>query len=380
MKTIPALFFAAAATLCCVGAGGDAAPGARDAALPPPLDAGRHRFCGWIYPSSNEATRDVAYDTFAAHAAELDVVHPVWWHVASPTRIERHEAGFEDPRVIANTTRGGARTRLVPTIEATDRPDLVYAHRMINDPALRRQHVAAVAAMVVDHGYDGVDVDYEHLETALEPGQTRLTEQHAFSAFVAELAAALHAAGKTLSLAVPVEGSERGVYSYDALSAAADEVHVMGYDYHYAEGSHAGPVAPLGWVREVVAYIDGIDGGRRRERFILGVPNYGLVGPHAALCNPTSRCLALAGDAYRTTTHHMDHCSSGHDDPGRAPNQTLPDGEELYFDDIASLEEKVEAAEEGGLGGVAYWSIGGEPDRPGPRTFFEMVRAHFPRQ
>ena len=37
-------------------------------------------------------------------------------------------------------------------------------------------------------------------------------------------------------------------------------------------------------------------------------------------------------------------------------------------------------AQQGGLGGITYWTVGGEPDRPGPNTFFQMVRSHFPRQ
>lgn len=346
------------------------------APAPAPPQAAEHRFCGWLYGWRDPELLKQAYGTFAAHAAELDAVHPTWWHVASLTTIDARSVGFEDPRVLSNTTRGGKRTKLIPTIQAEDEPDRSYAHAIINDPELRRRHVAAVVALVTKHRYDGVDLDYEHLSDTLGPGQTVDTERQAFSTFVAEAAAALHAAGKTLSLAVPVAGSPRGIYDYEALSASADHVHVMGYDYHYEQGPHGGPVAPLGWIRDVVSYVGSIDGGRRRERFILGLPNYGLVG--TSLCNPSSRCLAMAGDKYRTTTGHMDHCAMGSGtEAGRAPNQTLADGQIMYFDDLASLEEKVEAAAQGGLGGVGYWSIGGEPDRPGPGTFFEMVRRHF---
>jgi spore germination protein YaaH len=338
-----------------------------------------HRFCGWIYPSRNQAARDRAYDTFAAHAADFSAVHPVWWHVASPTRIEEHAAGADDPRVLENTTARGKKTRLVPTIEATDRPDLEYVHAIINDPALRHAHVAAIVEIVERNGYDGIDLDYEHLSTALGKGQTLATERAAFNAFVAEAAAALHAHGKELTLALPVVGSARGVYDYEALSAHADHIHVMGYDYHYEGGPHLGPVAPLGWIEDAVHYIRTLDGGRRTSRFILGVPNYGLRGDRSELCSPTTACLALVGGHYRPTTDHMSHCGlEDHVDPGRAPNGVTAQGERVYFDDLASLEEKVEAAEKGQLGGIAYWSIGGEPEVPGRETFFHMVRRHFP--
>ncbi len=54
----------------------------------------------------------------------------------------------------------------------------------------------------------------------------------------------------------------------------------------------------------------------------------------------------------------------------------------MFFEDLGSLEERVEAAQRGGLGGITYWAMGGEPEAPGPggpRTFFQMVRSHFPR-
>ena len=35
---------------------------------------------------------------------------------------------------------------------------------MINDSALRADHVRAVVAIAVGNGYDGVDIDYEHLD------------------------------------------------------------------------------------------------------------------------------------------------------------------------------------------------------------------------
>jgi spore germination protein YaaH len=340
---------------------------------------GEHRFCGWLYASRDPELMNQAYDTFADHAEDLDAVHPTWFHVTSLTGIEARSVGFEDPRVMDNTTGGGGRTKLVPTIQAEHRPDRDLAHTIINDPALRRRHVAAIVDLVTSHGYDGIDLDYEHLDQTLGPGQSIRSERQAFSAFVAEVAAALHAAGKTLTLAVPVADAPEEVYDYEALSASADHVHVMGYDYHYEDGPHGGPVAPLGWIHKAVSYIASIDGGRRRDRFILGLPNYGLVGTKA--CEPSLRCLEMAGDEYRTTTDHMDQCPFGDGtDPGRAPNQTLADGQTMFFDDLTSLEEKVLAAAEGGLGGVSYWSIGGEPDRPGPRTFFEMVRRHFPQR
>jgi chitinase len=211
-------------------------------------------------------------------------------------------------------------------------------------------------------------------------------ERAAFSAFAADLASALHAAGKTLSFALPAVTSRESVYDYDALSTVADQLHIMGYDYHYAGGPHAGPIAPLAWVRDTLDYVENLDGGQRASRFILALPNYGIFeSPDGETgdCEPLARCFD-AGSARYATTIDEDASYPGEDRDasfnGRSPNVTLKNGDHLFFEDIRSLEEKVQAAAERGLGGIGYWSLGGEPEGADGRSFFAMVRGHYPER
>ncbi len=346
-----------------------------------------HRFCGWLHEFLDDPLyTELGYDTFAAHADDFDAVHPKWWRVASPIRFENHPpdrkapyAGFHDARVLSNTTPGGKRTRLIPLIAAIDRPDVLAVHRMIHDPTMRRRHVAGVVDIVMSNGYDGIEIDYEHMDQVLDPKQSILDERAAFSAFMEELGTALHARGKELSLAVSVGGG--GVFDYETLSRVADQVHVMAYDFHWEGGPHAGPVAPLGWIQESIEYI-GTLGDDRRSKFIFGLANYGIWGHESpdglfvGSCDPVEKCLGLFEGPYETTTDHMNHCSLAgkrYYAPGRTPNRILPDGNHLFFEDLGSLEEKVIAAEQGRLGGITYWSIGGEP---GGDEFFKMVKRH----
>src|SRR5262249_8641138 len=108
-----------------------------------------HRFCGWLHEFPDSQFTELGYDTFARQAGAFDVVHPKWWRVDSATTFTNHPAGreapyggFHDDRVLRNTTNGGGRTTLVPLIAATTDPDNLTVHAMINDPALRREHVA----------------------------------------------------------------------------------------------------------------------------------------------------------------------------------------------------------------------------------------------
>jgi len=396
-------FMVLPATIGCSGGGAKENSSARldtDGVHSDELDeagSSEHRFCGWLHEFPDAKLTELGYDTFAKHARAFDAVHPKWWRIDTPSTFVNHPAdretpygGFDDDRVLRNTTYGGRRTKLIPLIAGSMGRDVLTVHQMINDPALRKEHVAHLVDLAVSHRYDGVDIDYEHFARGIGQGQTRATERVAFSAFIDELSTAMHAVGKTVSLAVPVEaGDPDPVFDYDALSASADHVHVMAYDFHYEAGEHAGPVSPLGWVEGAIAYVGNVAGGARSGKFILGLPNYGLYGPeqppdnfNTVACEPMIQCLAKVSGEYQTTTDHMNHCSTT-DKPyaaGRAPNQYLANGDHLFFDDLESLEEKVAAAKRGKLGGITYWSIGGEPERDGCKSFFEMVRSHFPRR
>jgi spore germination protein YaaH len=334
-----------------------------------------HHFCGWLMATGlTPVAQDANFAHFVANADQFDAVHPTWYHLASATTFAP-SFGEGAPQVLAATTVGGKRTLIIPTIAAVDGNQPTLASQMIHDPALRAQHIAAIVSLVTSKKYDGIDLDYEHLPEA---------DRDAFSQFAAELGAKLHAQGKTLSFAVGALITSRfGHWDYTKLAAAADQLHVMGYDFHYL-GSHPGPVAPLGWIQQVVAYIGTISGGSVKQKFILGVPNYGVAGNDSGVTawfGSGMDSIGLTGGSYATTTAHMGVCplTNGTIMPsGRAPNASTTQGH-LFFDDLASMEEKVTAAQAGGLGGVTYWTIGGEPDRPGPRTFFEMMRFHFPK-
>ena len=167
------------------------------------------------------------------------------------------------------------------------------------------------------------------------------------------------------------------------LSSVADQLHVMGYDYHYL-GSHPGPVAPLGWIQKVLAYIDTVGGGGRAGKFILGLPNYGLAGDDSGVTTwfgSSMDSINLVGGSYDVTTTHMSVCPFTNGEtiaPGRAPNAMSSKGH-LYFDDLASHEEKVAAAQRGRARRHHLLDHRRRARSAGARSFFEMIRSYFPK-
>jgi spore germination protein YaaH len=328
----------------------------------PPSNPNAHKVCGWVMASGYVTPdQDPSYLGFAAAAGDLDAVHPAWWHVTSPTTFATIYGEGADI-VLSRTTHAGQSVKLIPMVAAVDGSAPSQIHQMMSDPTLRAQHVAALVQLATANGYDGLDLDYEHLADS---------DRAIFSQFVVAAAQAMHAAGKTLSFAVGAVSSATSVWDYAVLAQNVDQIHVMGYDYHFL-GSHLGPVAPLGWLQQVTAYIGTVG---HTDKFILGLPNYGLAGSGSVSdwFGTSADAAALAGANYATTTTHMNSCPFGSQAPGRAPNANTSKGL-LFFDDLASFEEKVTLAQSASLGGITEWTMGGEPS-----GFFPMVRSHFPK-
>lgn len=145
------------------------------------------------------------------------------------------------------------------------------------DPARRAQHVADIVGLVTSRGYDGIDLDYEQF--AFADGRSTWTgTQPNWTAFVNELAAALHAQGKLLSVTVPSPCSTTNacggtdgywVYNIGGIGAAADRIRVMTYDFHY---NAPGAIAPIGWVTKSMQYAAT---QAPASKLVVGIPAYG---------------------------------------------------------------------------------------------------------
>lgn len=326
--------------------GGAAAPMTTSAAV---TAAGDHGRCGWIAAGDEDG-----YDTFAAHAPWFDAIHPKWFELADDGTL-RVLPGADDRRVLDAARRHGV--AIEPLVASLRDPARLRA--TLGEPRRRAAHVEALVALAVERGYDGLDIDYEALW-----GEA---DRSLYESFIDELVVAMHAAGKRVSAAVPGQADDRRAraYDYGFLAARLDRVHVMAFDLHTV-GTHGGPVAPQGWVDAVIVRLAATGAP---ERFVLGVPNYGVTPTWSGgTLQATARCDA----GYAVDDDHMATCPRGRWDAGRAPHCETPDGR-LYFDDLRSLEHKVAAARAAGLGGVTYWRLGDEP-----AGFFEMVRRHFP--
>jgi spore germination protein YaaH len=115
---------------------------------------------------------------------------------------------------------------------------------------------------------DGIDLDFEHLEPAL---------QKRYSQFMRDLADRLHAGGRRLSICVgyysgsSAESPEKHFYDALVVGKVCDQIRIMCYDLHWAPGATFGPTSTVPWAKEAMRYWC-----RHvpREKLIMGLPAY----------------------------------------------------------------------------------------------------------
>ena len=306
-----------------------------------------HKHCGWI----GADTFDAGKASFLANPDYYDAIHPKWGTLNADGSVKVLSPFADDAQIMST-----AKAHSVKVIPLIDADDVSYIRNVMANPA---QHAQTIAALVQSHGWDGVELDYEHLWTA--------ADQAPYTALVKAVSAALHAQGKVLTLALPAmyETHKDAGYDYASIQDSVDVMHLMAYDFHYYGGDHLGPLAPKGWVNDVVNYVKGLG---HPEKYTLGLANYGIAsGWYTNAKDAAARC----GGAYSSQTDHMTTCPIGHQDAGLAPHCTTSQGE-VWFEDAASMSEKANLAKAAGFGGVGYWTMGDEFD-----GFFDGMKKIF---
>ena len=165
------------------------------------------------------------------------------------------------------------------------RVDVVYTsfgsaknRKLFGDEALQAKVIASLVTLVGDLGADGVNIDIEGLPPLLVP---------AYGAFVGNLRAALVAANPASQVTVSTGAGALGAaMALDAVTAGADRVFLMGYDYHTG-GSAPGATSPIDnpngpsspSLRHSLDFYAEI--GVPVERTLLGLPLYGVEWPVA---------------------------------------------------------------------------------------------------
>ncbi len=291
-------------------------------------------------------------ETLVSHRESVNGVSPWMYGIGPNGEITTQYPPEDSDKVKRNLSRlRDAGLPVMPTLANITKGRWAYepVARMLHDPESMRRHVAGIVSLVQREGYNGIDIDYEDL---------RARDRDAFTRFITLLAERLHAVDKKLSVALFAKSTNAGydernvAQDYAAIGRVADQVRLMGYDYHWST-SEPGAVAPVGWIRDVLDYAKT---RIPRDKIVLGVPLYGYdwVGGHGESVTWL--------EAFRLATEHGAKVRYDRDDQAPWFRYTDEKGREheVWFENAASSRAKFEAARAAGIRGVYLWMYGHE--------------------
>jgi spore germination protein YaaH len=159
-------------------------------------------------------------------------------------------------------------------------PDAAVVERILRSSELRAKHAAAISEAVRQGNYAGINLDYHAVSPSLK---------EEFTDFVTQLAAALEADGRTLTLTLPApqgrgEDIDEGAYDWKQLGALAETIELLGeldQELYFQRAEDA--------LDYVTARVD-------RSKVLLTIPSHSVErGSDGLRTMPLIEALAIAG-------------------------------------------------------------------------------------
>jgi chitinase len=227
---------------------------------------------------------------------------------------------------------------------------------MSSTSANRSRFIGQVVAFSKANAYDGVDIDWEFVESP--------AEQADFVSFIQELSAALKAQSPPLllTMAAPADAYYGQWIDFETLAAKFDFIGFMTYDFHGPWSDHSGHNSPLyadtgdtcGSVDETFRY------ARSRQvplgKRLLGVPFYGKSFDCGGLGQPFTTC---GGYSYTDAMALRDAgWTRTWDAAARVPWLRRADGGMIVcYDDTQSVGAKCDYVRSKQAAGIIIWEL-----------------------
>jgi spore germination protein YaaH len=289
------------------------------------------------------------------HAQDIGVVYATDFECEPPGGQITGEEAVENTGAITAFARA-QQIAVMPRFNCQNGPTV---HTILTEPRARARTLAGLARIAESPAYAGLNLDLEN-DTA--------RDRSALTSFVTALVRTLHAHGRKLT--VDVDGVTHdnpaistGLYDDRALAAVADYVFVIAWGTHW-EGSAPGPIAPLSYVSAVARYVASLP---HANRFVLGVPMYGLDWPVAEgstqrLSSPQQSPATALQYANVLALAHSTGATPLLDRAVDEPTFTYTRAgitHRVWYMDAQSVADRLRIAREHGLG-VGVWRLGGE--------------------
>jgi peptidoglycan-N-acetylglucosamine deacetylase len=287
-------------------------------------------------------------DSFRAHASQLTDVFAVWlrlagdgssfdtrdWNIALNPRRSEFEAIARENHV-----------HIIPVIANAAQGDFfaTSAKAMLSDPKKNAALRTALVQFVNDHRYDGLQIDFENLDTPT---------QYMLARWLKALRFDLGQTGKTLSTTVQTDWDAGAV---KAISSASDYVVGMVYDAHDDKGA-PGAIAPAAFVQSSLQTLARAVGS---DRLVMG---FGVYGYDWSADKPAATALSFS-DAM-ALAKNMQGGLLDFDEVALNPTFNYRDSDgmdhEVWFQDGITAANQLTMGRSIASGGAAMWLLGSE--------------------
>jgi spore germination protein YaaH len=297
----------------------------------------------WLPDSFDAVNRQ----SFEANADILDEVSPFWYSTDSYGNLA-HGADARDKTLVE--LAHSKNVLVIPTIHNVLTVDPVPA--LLSSAERRKNHIHNIVDEVLANNYDGIDIDYEFIGSGL---------RDEYSAFITDLAKALHDQGKLVTIAVHAKtsdyGGNGGFQDWALLGQVVDRLRIMTYDYHW-RGGGPGPVAPIYWVSAVAEYAKSVVDP---AKVVIGVPFYGYNWPpNGDAVGQTWDAINALINANRLEVNLKESDANGLVQENWINYNSRQGRRTVWFATSRSLEAKLGLVQQLDLAGIAIWRLGGE--------------------
>jgi spore germination protein YaaH len=308
-------------------------------------------------------------------------VMPFWFSIKSPTVIRNDYVTGNPSWPMADTVclikRAGI--QVIPTM--TDGTDKLILSGYMANAATRTTIVKTIVDLVLQNGFDGIDLDYEGFAFVDGNSTWKMTAPR-WVAFVKELSVALRAEKKLLSISTPYvydpQEKQKGyfVYAWADVASSIDRLRIMTYDYSVAK---PGPIGPISWTEKTLKYAVSI---MPSSKVYIGLPGYGrdwvtsvqgkcpvnappgLKGGMKAATFKTSYATTKAAidkatpvfdEKFSEATYSYSQSFNGLSTTGASTACTV--NRTVWYQNARSYAERMALVAKYRLGGVALWTL-----------------------
>jgi len=310
----------------------------------------------WASPSGLSSLKD--------HKKIFTSISPLWYEVNENGSLK---TTFPSNRKEIMEFCKANNIKLYPTIAMFDHE--LFSKVLQNSENFNRHISSIIEATKL---YDGIDLDYE---------STKLSDKEQYFEMLSQLSKAFNPIGKKLIVTVlakwgdnilyPSFPETREVQDWQRIGQYSDEIRIMAYDYTFSKSTYPGPIAPLGWVKDILNYaLTKLP----KEKIVLGIhlysyewaisatEHYSFIVDMSANQNSTKAANSYTYETIKNILKNNKGELSEFDNESIFKYEAGGKKKTLVYQSPKQLETRINLAKEFGLKGVVFWRLGGEAE------------------